>query len=565
MACMSDATADADSSHAYAHDDARGELRRVLASSQFDASERNRRFLEYIVEETLSGRGDRIKAYNIATIVFGRDASFDPQIDPVVRMEAGRLRRSLERFYFVEASGAPLRIELPKGRYVPRFLQAAGDRWTAAGPHVDQSATGNSLFGSPFLAEGAVGASGYRHDAFTRRLLVGLSRFPEIGVFTSGIDDPAAPRARLVLAGDVTMGDGTLTVTATLVHARSGKVLWGGSLAGATGDGDRIADRLVRILASPDGVLGLDHGLDGEALPPDHDSASGLMRSLHRFRKAPHRDAFAAVRASLEHATRDSPEDAEALACLSQLHADAYRFRLAPAKAPSSRWLAADFARRAVDADPYSSRAWHALGMSHSLADEQKAAIGALHRAVTLNPNSVEAIADLGMLLCLAGEWQRGVASIEDALSCGRFNPVLPRLMLSLRHFCLGDFEAALSEARQVQSRQVAACFLLQAIALDALGRTADAAEAVGRIMDIDAEYADHPLCEFGLPARDPAVDRAIGQAMRLAVGGADADALRPAHAARQRRAGNTQMRREGRIRRPENRSAEYSNLRPEP
>ena len=74
--------------------DIRAELHRVLASPQFEASERNRRFLAYVIEEALAGRAARIKAYNIATDVFGRDASFDPQLDPVVRMEARRLRQS---------------------------------------------------------------------------------------------------------------------------------------------------------------------------------------------------------------------------------------------------------------------------------------------------------------------------------------------------------------------------------------------------------------------------------------------------------------------------------------
>jgi len=103
---------------------AREELQRILSSSQFDASERNRRFLVYVVEETLAGRGERIKAYSIATIVFGRDDSFDPQLDPVVRMEARRLRRSLERFYLVEGEGHAVRIAMPKGSYKARFENA---------------------------------------------------------------------------------------------------------------------------------------------------------------------------------------------------------------------------------------------------------------------------------------------------------------------------------------------------------------------------------------------------------------------------------------------------------
>jgi adenylate cyclase len=55
---------------------------------------RQARFLRYIVEETLAGRADRIKAYSVGTVVFERDASFDAQSDPVVRIEAGRLRRA---------------------------------------------------------------------------------------------------------------------------------------------------------------------------------------------------------------------------------------------------------------------------------------------------------------------------------------------------------------------------------------------------------------------------------------------------------------------------------------
>ena len=93
---------------------ARAELHRVLGSSHFEASERNRRFLEYVVEETLAGRADRIKAYNIATIVFGRDANFDAQLDPVVRMEARRLRRSLERFYLTEGTSNSVRLAMPE-------------------------------------------------------------------------------------------------------------------------------------------------------------------------------------------------------------------------------------------------------------------------------------------------------------------------------------------------------------------------------------------------------------------------------------------------------------------
>jgi hypothetical protein len=72
-------------------------LRELLGRSAFDASERNRRFLSYVVQETLEGRANRIKAYNVALAAFDRTEDFDPLTDPIVRIEAARLRRSLRR------------------------------------------------------------------------------------------------------------------------------------------------------------------------------------------------------------------------------------------------------------------------------------------------------------------------------------------------------------------------------------------------------------------------------------------------------------------------------------
>src|SRR6185503_11236328 len=77
----------------------RRELERVFASADFDATRRSREFLRFVVEEALANRGGDISQAAIAVQVFGRRPDFDGGIDPIVRIQAGRLRRSLERYY----------------------------------------------------------------------------------------------------------------------------------------------------------------------------------------------------------------------------------------------------------------------------------------------------------------------------------------------------------------------------------------------------------------------------------------------------------------------------------
>ena len=99
----------------------REQLERIFKSGSFVQSRRRQLFLEYIVHETLAGRSERLKGYNIALEVFGRPPTFDPVADPIVRIEAGRLREKLRHYYDTEGMSDPVRIELPRGTYKPRI------------------------------------------------------------------------------------------------------------------------------------------------------------------------------------------------------------------------------------------------------------------------------------------------------------------------------------------------------------------------------------------------------------------------------------------------------------
>lgn len=104
----------------------RAALERILRSRTFEHAGRSSEFLRFAVTETLAGRADRLKGYAIAVHVFGRPADFDAQSDPLVRVEALRLRQRLNEYYAAEGSDDPVRIELPRGGYTVSATHARG-------------------------------------------------------------------------------------------------------------------------------------------------------------------------------------------------------------------------------------------------------------------------------------------------------------------------------------------------------------------------------------------------------------------------------------------------------
>ena len=105
----------------------RAQLERILSSTEFSGADRAYAFLRLVVERALSGNPEQIKESVIAVEAFKRDTAFDPKADPIVRVEAGRLRERLKSYYEGEGQADTVLIELPKGRYLPRFTERRVD------------------------------------------------------------------------------------------------------------------------------------------------------------------------------------------------------------------------------------------------------------------------------------------------------------------------------------------------------------------------------------------------------------------------------------------------------
>jgi adenylate cyclase len=133
-----------------AEPEVRAELDRILASKGFATAGRLSKLLRYVVEKTLAGETDQLKEYAVGVEVFERDEKYDPRLDSIVRVEAGRLRSKLDEYYNGNGTGSPIRITLPRGGYAAHFqprVDAPVVAATATG-----TATKRSRVGIPLAA-----------------------------------------------------------------------------------------------------------------------------------------------------------------------------------------------------------------------------------------------------------------------------------------------------------------------------------------------------------------------------------------------------------------------------
>jgi adenylate cyclase len=312
------------------------------------------------------------------------------------------------------------------------------------------------------------------------------------------------PQVDFVLSGSTAVLADVLNVKATLADAGTGEVIWGQTFEhelqprGVLGARDNIAGCIVRTLAQPFGVIFVNrYGLGGDVNAGDA-LAYECLTSFYRYRRSYRRDLFPALRERLERIVIAEPVHSEVFACLSQIYTDGHRFGFAPGESVVGlRRQAAEFAQRAVDLAPSSSRGYHAQGLAHWFLQDVEPSLEALQTALKLNPNATEVAADLGLHLSLLGDWDGGISLVQQALEQDQFQADSGHVAVSLYHFANSRFEKALAEARRIRSPHVTYGLACRAIALVRLGRREEASVSIARMLSINPHYGSAVLAEL--------------------------------------------------------------------
>lgn len=236
-------------------------VEKIAASRLFSGSERMTRFLRFAVEYALEHPGDRLKEYTAGVEVFDREASFDPRVDPLVRVEARRLRSKLAAYYESDGREDPVRIEFPRGTYTPIFHDRSSLPPTQLPSVSEEPATIAVL---PFSNLSPDRRNEYFSDGLTEELIHALTKVRGLLVMAWNSaaqlkgreQDLEAVRDRLnvkfLLRGSVRRHGGRVRITAQLIEMSSGHYLWSEAFDRPLGDlfaiEEEIARQIVRSL-----------------------------------------------------------------------------------------------------------------------------------------------------------------------------------------------------------------------------------------------------------------------------------------------------------------------------
>jgi TolB-like protein len=221
----------------------RDELSRILESSIFVQSDRLGRFLRFTVETTLAGEAETLKEYLIGTEVYGRQPSYHPGEDSIVRSEARRLRRKLKEYYESVGKDDPVLIYYRLGSYVPAFQprrSQVGNGTVANGGLGELFTGGRGIHVAvlPFVDASGSALSGVCAQLITDELIHELVRTDGFRVIAASsvaplvaqaLDVPSLARkldVQIVFEGTVREDNNLLRVTSRVVNAEDGFQIW---------------------------------------------------------------------------------------------------------------------------------------------------------------------------------------------------------------------------------------------------------------------------------------------------------------------------------------------------
>lgn len=485
-------------------DEVRAALERTVSSEAFGKAERPARFLRHLVETTLRGESQYLKESLLGTEVFGRPASWDPRLDPIVRQEAARLRKRLARYKEAAGDSEEVWIELPVGGYVPVFEHAdrpgpavapAAEEVTEPAPKVTADepasspkprrvwiyvaaaviATGGvagaiaawraaqrpelpSIVVLPFANLTGQSADDYFAAGLTDEITDSLTRYRRLRVIARSSASQFQGKkadARIagrelgvthVLEGSVERSGDRIKVIAHLERASDASLAWSNVYERKASDLYALQSELAGAIAGNLKVA----GAPGAAHVPRPDAYALTLQARYDMQRLS-LDSLARAEEKYRKALELDPEYAAAYYWLANVYYDRAAARSSTGQTTEERNTAEALFRKAVELDPELSGAHAmlaALAMQYSW--DWAGAERELRMAVA-GPPSAAAEMQYALLLTYRGRFAEADPHVARALELDPFSTATLN-----NSFLVRNMEARFAEARDFMQRMAA-------------------------------------------------------------------------------------------------------------
>lgn len=483
------------------------QLDKILASATFVNKLRLKRFLSYVVIETLKGNALLIKGYTLGLEVFDKDETFDPATDAIVRVEAGRLRRLLEHYYLGEGKNDPIIINLPKGKYEITFDNNENPSNISSDTIFNAAAsppTGPAIAVMPFEFIGSEKNLGIFADGITEEIINQLSLSPSLFVISrkitslfkgKSIDIRELSReleTHYILEGSIRQAGNNVRVSASLISGINGAIIW--------------TEKYDRIL-SPDNIITVQDEIGRQVSATIGDAYGTIMRNsainmkrssteymeayksvllFHNYLYELSQKSHLKARKSLEQAINLDPHYSDAWAGLAFLALDEYRFNFNKKNDPHKALdRAQNFAEKSISLSSQFSIAWYAMTIIHYHKGELKKFKNNIKKGLSTAQNSPAILADSGVYLCLMGEIDQGISLVKKAMILNPLHPSWCNFALFHSHFLKGEYEKSAGYISTIKTPDWFWPHALQAIIYTQIGDEKSATlacENVGRL-----------------------------------------------------------------------------------
>ncbi|PZX55582.1 tetratricopeptide repeat protein [Algoriphagus chordae] len=467
------------------------QLNRILSSDLFYKSSVLCSFLKFVVEETIAGRTDGLKEYTIGVNALGKPADFNPQIDAIIRIHAGRLRRLLNEYYSGPGNHDSIKIEIVKGTYVPLFrnqviIKTEGEV-TEQRKSVEFDRTKLTLAVLPFRNLCSKNEFQFFVDGLGEELTRNFSLSQDISVvahystrkYAAQPEDIRVIGAELgahyMITGSVKRSAGEIRVNVALVETMKGIEVWSHTYTNVLNIDNlmNIQDQIIEnIYSCLGGYYGVIIRKSTIAQRRGFSNIASFDASLwnYYYHMNFSLESYLTTRKALEEALAVDPNYAHGLAMLAELHLDAYSLGYPTVEDPVNESY--KLVKKAIKIDPECQHAYQELGWTNVYLKRKEDAINALEHCLSLNPSSVSSIGAVGFGMACAGEYKRAHILLTQSIELNPHCPWWFYLGFFLVYYQNKQYEKALEFANKIETKDVFMDPLAKVITKAQLGLT---------------------------------------------------------------------------------------------